>query len=313
MPQSIQRVALVITTFLALLYMGGALVASFDRPQVQDRLELYQTNLLLQATAWDPPAEAAALAGVKRNLLGPEPLAVAEQQLESAIQAISEAPTSLNNLTVNSLTVKLGLIQAAQGQTDAAIATWSQVLDRSQAPQPKIWDPVAQGLITLWQASADLDRETQTSLQTVLTAANSPLHGWFRDRVLERFYTLTGQTAALETLAATEQTLAVQALAKLFVLGGLPVLGSIIGVIILIVLVGQALRQRFWATGDTALLPQPTAWMVPWNAETILQVFIYGFFLCGQVLIGTVAGPLMAQGLQGLGLPLDIRTQAITA
>ena len=52
-PSTLRRVVLVVITLLVSAIMGSALIASWNEPQVASRLELYQTDLLLQATAWE--------------------------------------------------------------------------------------------------------------------------------------------------------------------------------------------------------------------------------------------------------------------
>ena len=48
----IKRVVLTALTLLAVFLVGTYLVQSFNQPQVQSRLELYQTNLLLHVAEY---------------------------------------------------------------------------------------------------------------------------------------------------------------------------------------------------------------------------------------------------------------------
>jgi uncharacterized protein len=50
---SAKRLILLFLTVVVSLLMGLALIKSFSKPQVRGQLQLYQTNLLLQASAWN--------------------------------------------------------------------------------------------------------------------------------------------------------------------------------------------------------------------------------------------------------------------
>ncbi|MGL5508291.1 MAG: hypothetical protein ACRDB1_01635, partial [Microcoleaceae cyanobacterium] len=51
---SIKKIILIFLTIGAVLYLVLSLVSSLNQPQIQSRLELYQTNILLKATEWQP-------------------------------------------------------------------------------------------------------------------------------------------------------------------------------------------------------------------------------------------------------------------
>ncbi len=65
---------------------------------------------------------------------------------------------------------------------------------------------------------------------------------------------------------------------KLAVIGTIPTLAALIGLILLIFLFAQRLLK-----GKASLLAQNAdiPWSTPWDGETILQVFVVGFFLHG--------------------------------
>ena len=75
---TIKRVILVALTVLAVFLMGQDLLNSWNQPQIQSRLELYQTNLLLRSTEFqssDSNTDAA-----RKALLGAEPIKNALEQ-----------------------------------------------------------------------------------------------------------------------------------------------------------------------------------------------------------------------------------------
>jgi len=82
---TIKRVILTVLTVVAIVFAGASLLASWKQPQVQSRLELYQTNLLLQAAQWQPEERAGAKRSNARNtLVGERPLEAATEQYQEA-------------------------------------------------------------------------------------------------------------------------------------------------------------------------------------------------------------------------------------
>jgi membrane protease YdiL (CAAX protease family) len=108
------------------------------------------------------------------------------------------------------------------------------------------------------------------------------LEGWFRDRALSRLYELQDRQVALTELKARQQEQAEEALLKLAIIGGIPVLGGIFGFGFLIFLGVQWLVQK-----ERSLLAQNAtlAWDVPWDAEVIWQVLVVGFFFVSQIFL----------------------------
>ena len=50
----IKRLILSILTIVTIAFISFSLISSVTQPQIQSRLELYQTNLLLHAGEWEP-------------------------------------------------------------------------------------------------------------------------------------------------------------------------------------------------------------------------------------------------------------------
>ena len=84
-----KRLVLVVLTVLALSVSGLSLVGSFTQTQIQSRLELYQTNLMLRATGEldlppDRPAETDdPITVLRQQLLGDRTFADARQQYQA--------------------------------------------------------------------------------------------------------------------------------------------------------------------------------------------------------------------------------------
>ena len=331
---TIKRIILSVLTVLAILLAGVSLWESWQQPQIQSRLELYQTNLLLQASQWQPQeSEGKNLSAARDALVGDKPLAVAGEQYQaardSAVKNLDKAQAQLKELrsqpistpatpkpqseiapatdtsrlrqqqllqksinqlekVIAELDLRLGILQAQQGQTDKALKTWERVRAKGSegensvqnssltpAPLPLAPDLTANVLIGLWSNPARLLPDAQQLIQ-----AN--LDGWFRDIALSQLYQLQQRQAALEELQAAKQAAAEQALLKLAIIGSIPAVTGLTGIGLIIFLVGQRLSK-----GKESLLArnEDTAWSTPWTGETVWQVFIVGFFLMGQLLI----------------------------
>ena len=85
---TIKRVVLSALTVLTVLLAGASLWQSWQQPQFQSRLELYETNLLLRAAEWQPQdSRGKDLTNARKALLGDKPI-------ETAIEQYQEAKTS---------------------------------------------------------------------------------------------------------------------------------------------------------------------------------------------------------------------------
>ena len=163
---TLKRVILGILTAIAIALVGLSLVASWNQPQIQSRLELYQTNLLLHASEWQGENnQSANLSSARNNIVGADPLNTALTQYQEAREstrktlettqaqfkgiqsAIASKPddNTLNlaqdkaflesikqqSALLNELDLRLGILQASSGKTQAAIQTWKNLVERS--------------------------------------------------------------------------------------------------------------------------------------------------------------------------------------
>ncbi|HEY9675852.1 MAG TPA: CPBP family glutamic-type intramembrane protease [Waterburya sp.] len=365
---TIKRLILIALTIFAIAKVSLSLIESLGQPQIQSRLELYQTNLLLHAAEWQGPStEVAApkagtpdLKSARNALIGEKPFKTAQEQYEEARQLaqttqtkiaaqlkelsskelttspeltpaqpqielppIEDAPITEEPQTqqprsegkpvrgrvqpslqeslsqtkqlIDELDLRIGILQAQQGQKKAAITTWSKLTRRSaNATQlasnpPDALGQTAQVLTGLWDEPPRLLPDAESLIQ-------KNLEGWFRYRSLSQLYQLQQRQDALLSLQTQEQEIAQQAMSKLALVGGIPGLGGLLGVGILLFLIGQRLLQ-----GKQSILAKNSdvSWETPWDWETILQVLLLGFFYIGQVLLPYLIIPLLL-GLLGL-------------
>src|SRR4028119_67624 len=99
---TIKRLILIVLTLVAVVKISLSLIESWGQPQIQSRLELYQTNLLLHASEWQGvdrsgdfiPADGEGntnLKALQSSLVGNEPLKVATKQYTEAVDLASSS------------------------------------------------------------------------------------------------------------------------------------------------------------------------------------------------------------------------------
>lgn len=316
-----KRVILILLTVVAILTSGSRLYGSLQEPQYQSRLELYQTDIVLQAQEWKPEDDKN-YQGAQNAILGANPTESAAQQYSEARQnakkAIEKTKQQIEKLrqpstkqqdtkqqdtqqqdqvslklanqnqqdlklllksldeqqkTLTELELRLGVLQAELSKTNLALATWEQVAQR-ELVFPEM-SKTARVLSGLWGNQKQLLPNAQELIQ-------SQLNGWFKIRALSQLYTLQERTDALKTLEVSQQQQAEKALLQLSIVGVVPNLAGLLGLVTLIFL----LVQRLLKGKDSILAGNSTlAWTTPWDVETIVQVFVGGFFFMGQILV----------------------------
>ena len=338
---TLKRLVLIfVLTPIAVLLAVSALFGSWQEPQFQSRLELYQTNIALQAQALRAEdSNDDNLQAIREAILGEQPLESATNQYEEARQSVQANLDKVNNKLAQlrsqpeitpippkplpevppttktskqgqqqlqqslkqlqkllaELDLRLGILQAQQGQTDTALKTWSKLEQRSNI-NPEFGETAAV-LSGLWSNPSRLLPNAQQPIQ-------KNLEGWFRSTALVQLYQLQQRQDALSAVKAAQQESAAQAVVKLAVIGTIPTLAALIGLILLILLFAQRLLK-----GKASLLAQnaDVLWSTPWDGETVLQVFVIGFFFMGQIFV-----PLVLS-LLPIPRPItDVRLQAFS-
>jgi uncharacterized protein len=301
-----------------------SLVSSWQKPQFQSRLELYQTNISLQAQAWQPE-DGDNLLGIRRAILEDQPLENATKQYQNAKESVQTNLDKVKNqlAQLNSpskiipppkplpqdtfdteaspqvkvqqlrqslnqqqkllaeLDLRLGILQAQQGKQDTALKTWSEVQQLGETDNPVISSEFPETAVVLsgiWNNPPRILPDAQQLIQ-------KNLDGWFRYTALIQLYQLQQRQEPLLAVIAEQQEAAAQAVFKLTLIGTIPALAALIGTILLIFLFTQRLLK-----GKAALIAQNAdePWSTPWNVDTILQVFVLGFFFTGQLLVPSI-------------------------
>jgi membrane protease YdiL (CAAX protease family) len=311
--QYLKRLILLAITLVMVALLGNSLLGSLGEPQVNDRLQLYQTDLALRALELvDAPADGGEedFTAARKALLGEKPLETALKQYQTARTSAennlekfqaqlqttalvnepsltvpaepTSAPVETTRLStaiqqqqdlVNQLDLRIGILQAEQGKVAEAQTAWSNILDRQPLATDDRVDLAATANVLLGLWS-DPPR-LMPNAEPVLKS----LDGWFRYRSLSRLYELQQRSDSLSALQATEQQVAQRTIVKLALVNVIPVVGGTIGLILLIVTVARTLFRKEKEQVETL------AWTVPWEWDTILQVIVLGFFFIGQIIL----------------------------
>lgn len=339
---TVRRLILGLLSVFVVFQLGLSLVSSWNAPQINNRLQLYQTDLLLDVT--ELPAKTASgidLSPAQIALIGSNPLASALEQYQTVrqsaqtnlqkfqtqLQQVSRQPNTLSDPAsptvpppqeqllqssaqqqdlIDQLDLRIGILQSQQGQVEPALNQWQRLATlRESGITP------TSGAATTFTSEAiaetadilvGLWSEPPRILPNAEFQIQQTLDGWFRYQALSRLYTLQQRQDVLASLTLQQQQLAQQTFIKLALVALLPILGSILGTGLLIFLLVQRITK-----GKQSLLAQNTdkAWQTPWTWETIWQVLVVGFFFAGQFLIPLLLLPVVRQLLTVFGIELS--------
>ncbi|MDD1449372.1 CPBP family intramembrane metalloprotease domain-containing protein, partial [Dolichospermum sp. ST_sed8] len=125
---TIKRLLLIGLTLLAIMLSGLSLLNSWQKPQFQSRLELYQTNIVLQAQAWQPEDSSdKSIQTIQESILGANPIESAIKQYQTASKSVQ---TSLE--TTNKKLAKL------QSSAVPPISAEEKSIQKSRQQQEKL-------------------------------------------------------------------------------------------------------------------------------------------------------------------------------
>jgi uncharacterized protein len=263
---TLKRLILGLLTLFAIARVLLSLGGSLAEPQIQSKLELYQTNLVLYASELQLDTENSDLSKAISSGLGDDPTAVAIKQYDKARQKAIEVrdtfQTQLNpaladsdlklleetqkisdrkiitprqqikkqvtdlNKFIDEIDLKRGILAATKDNFKSAQEIWQQLITRINDSE----DEYAQTAIVL----SELWNKNPEAINNAATIIQDNLDSWFRDRALVKLYTVTDNSTQLATLNDTQQQIASQAIVKLALISGIPIFGGLIGFILLI-------------------------------------------------------------------------------
>ena len=314
---TIKRAILALLTIFAIARIGFSLNDSLSQPQIQSRLELYQTNLLLHVAEFkSSAADDFDLNTAVSSLVGEDPYSAASKQYQkvrqeseisrsnfkSQLEQLNASKPNISGIEdksetniaqkrqlkkqiaeleqfINELDVKQGILTAVQGKPQEAISIWDREISRINNPQDA-YAQTAKLLKQLWQD------QTQ-DLETGITTIKNNLDSWFRYQALAKFDRVNNLTDDLALLQEQELQLAANSVFKLALISGIPFFGGISGVILLIFLIIQSFLKK-----ETSIIATNSnqTWETPWDWEITWQVLIVGFFFIGQFVLPLLLG-----------------------
>jgi uncharacterized protein len=318
---TVKQAILSVMTCIVLFVMGSSLFSSWAEPQVTGQLQLYQSNLLLQASEWQGDSGPGAsslefspetLQTLRQSLLGSDPIATVIEQYQTvrdeATTTLERSQKSLQPLEASLLAdppLKTAERQRYQKLQTLTLQQQSLINDidlklgllESQRPDTaaaqKRWQQVAQQpqasgrQVEIAQALSTLWQSPQAVDPNTEALFQTTLQGWFRYRALEQLYQVQNQPTQVANLAQQEQNAASSTFVKLALIGALPTFGAFLGTGLLAFLGIQRLLRR---PQPILSLQSTQPWQVAWGGETIWQVLVAGFFFVGQILIPVLIG-----------------------
>ncbi|MEN9231348.1 MAG: type II CAAX endopeptidase family protein [Thermostichus sp. DG02_5_bins_236] len=304
---SLQRGILNLFSLLALLIVGVSLSSSWFQPPPQTQLDLFQTNLSLQAarTLDDPRYQ-----DLARALLGQDVVQLALNRYQQTAENYEERLKRLKRMTqlaptpvteagtadpeptepppvdpvllaamqdlqteLDALWLRSGLLYVHQEDLEAAEQQWQQVLAPERPVELESGQKgVARVLQGLWATPGRIFPDAEVQIR-------NHLEGWFEAVALQRLYRLQQRSDSLNALNQQQEKLALSALFRLAVVGGIPMLGALLGLLLLVGWMGWSLWHKQPLLGP--------AWDPPWPGIGI-QAVLTGWFLGFILLNGVV-------------------------
>ena len=156
---------------------------------------------------------------------------------------------------------------------------WQKLLNRVEDGEDEYYQ-TALVLNNLWENPPKVTNDAQSAIK-------NNLNGWFRDRALAKLYQVQDDTSSLSLLENQQQEAANNAIIKLSMISGIPIIGGFTGVILVIFLVTQLFIKQ---ENSILAINSNKAWETPWNWEITWQVLIVGFFFVGQFVLPLLLG-----------------------
>ncbi|MGB5596692.1 MAG: CPBP family glutamic-type intramembrane protease [Crocosphaera sp.] len=308
-----KKIILIVLTVVSLIPVILSLIGSINQPQVQSNLQLYQTNLVLQASEFSGE-NIREFEEIRDSVLGKNPYKAAFDQYKEArklsqknlaqlknelqrtneqSKIIKESESPINSLPLFSGSAEQEKLQQEINQQREEIDKLDikmGLLEIAQGKEKQAleqWENVKL-LSSLPSLKYTADVLSNLWSDQVLVLPNSELtiqehlNSWFRYYSLNRLYEVENRKDDLIILQEKQQELAKQGIIKLTFVAIIPVLGGLIGVGIIIFSLIQLFLKK--ESGILAI-DKRFKWETPWTIEIPWQVFIVGFFFFGQIVL----------------------------
>jgi membrane protease YdiL (CAAX protease family) len=289
-----------VLSLLSILFILFTLQASWNNPQEQTKLDLLQTDLILQATqlqGQDSPKDdifqfligeskpqelytqslrsyQEVLQASKANLTRLENLSLAPESGADEPQTLSKQKQK-KQTSISEISIRTGLLQIQTGDTQGAIATWESVAE-SEGSLMTSYGLTAQILKGLWSEPTMLFPNAETQIQRTLD-------GLYRKVALNKLYESQQRSEKIPELEQQAQIEVNAAIYRLAIINSIPLIGGGVGLLVWLGLLVQWIFFRksspFHRKSQSDLdqnLDQANL-QVPWGLGTIWEVMVLWF------------------------------------
>ena len=290
-PSKLKSLLLSVLSLLAILFITLTLQSSWHNPQEQTKLDLLQTDLVLQASQpiafQDQTSKSNVKSEIMQSLLSDrDSQNLYAQALESYQQVLNANNYLLENIqntpissqlqkkltTISELRMRSGLLQMQVNDIQGAIATWQSVQELERG-NISTYGMTAQILRGLWSEPQILFPDAESQIRRTLD-------GWYRQVALARLYQAQQRNEKLNELFQQAQIEQDAAINRLVVVNGIPLFGGSLGIILWL---GLAIQWLFFRKRSPFYFNQEqrendhSQWQVPWGLEKIWEVMVLWF------------------------------------
>ena len=285
-----------ILSLLSILFIFITLQASWNNPQEQTKLDLLQTDLILQATQVQENIQNNPADDIFQVLVGDRqsqnPQNIYAQSLNSYQEVRNASKSSLiqfDRLSLNSdlesddpqfinkqrqkkqtniseISLRMGLLQVQTGDVSGAIATWQSIAE-SEGQLMTSNGLTAQILKGLWTEPTMLFPNAETQIRRTLD-------GWYRKTALTKLYQSQQRSEKLPELEQQSQIEVISAINRLIIVNSIPLVGGGTGILIWF---GLLIQWIFFRKSSLFYNSSQTNWQVPWGIGTTWEVMVLWF------------------------------------
>ncbi|MCA6612846.1 MAG: CPBP family intramembrane metalloprotease [Pseudanabaena sp. M158S2SP1A06QC] len=290
-----------ILSLLSVFFIILTLQVSWNSSQEQTKLDLLQTDLILQATQSVNQEQDHFAGDFLQSLISDgDPQDIYIQSLRSYQEVLQANKAALERLSqdmsgadsqsipkqlqkkqdaISEISMRAGLLQIQTGHIQGAIATWSNV-KQVEGESMTSYGLTSQILQGLWSDPTILFPNAETQIRNTLD-------GWYRQVALTKLYQAQQRNTELSNLSQQAQIAVDKAIKRLVIVNSIPLIGGSIGVVLWLGLIVQWIFFRksspFYtkldsqSESETSQTSNQINWQVPWGMETIWEVMVLWF------------------------------------
>ena len=289
-----------ILSLLSILFILFTLKASWNNPQEQTKLDLLQTDLILQATQVQDKPQNNSSDDIFQVLVGDgKPQDIYAQSLRSYQEVLKASKANLTRLdrialdpetasydpqvlsklkqkkqtSISEISIRTGLLQTQTGDIQSAIATWESVAEL-EGQFMTSYGLTAQILKGLWSEPIMLFPNAEAQMRRTLD-------GWYRKAALTKLYQAQQRPEQLPELEQQAQIEINTAINRLLIVNSIPLVGGSVGILVWVGLLIQWIFFRKSSPFHNRSQDEPDSnqikWQVPWGVEITWEVMVLWF------------------------------------